>query len=516
MKEPAHSTADSENPGSSELNRDQQHRTDHLKANLARRSVRGGAVTFLAKGWSFSLALVSTMVLARLLTPRDYGLVALVAPVTGFLGIFLEMGLSAATIQKADVTDRQISTLFWVNTVAGLLLMGVVALLAPGLAWFYHDRRVLAITLALGAMFLVNGMAVQHRALLQRQMRLPALAGIGMAAQIAGVGTAITMAWAGFNYWALVLNVVAARVVEMILLWTFSRWVPGRPSLTSGVRGMLRFGGYLMGFNIVNYFSRNLDNLLIGKVWGPVPLGFYSKAYSMLVMPILQINAPIGSVAVPGLSRLQGQPDRFRRYYLYILSIITMIATPTSVFLAVTAPEVIPLVLGPQWAGSVPLFRLLSISALLQPLIHTVGWLYISTGQTRRMFYWGLCFSIAATGSFLLGLPYGAQGVALCYSLMMLLAFIPSFMVATHNTPISLSSILAVISKPMAGALLAGVVGAYVRFMIPAGTSTLISLSVVLGIMFLVYIPFVLFFCGARDIFLILWRELRPQEKPSS
>ena len=172
MKEPAHSTADSENPEDPGFNRDQQHRTDHLKKNLAQRSVRGGIVTFTAKGLSFSLALFSTMVLARLLTPRDFGLIALVAPVTGFLGIFLEMGLSAATIQKVDVTDRQISTLFWVNTLAGLCLMGVVALLAPVLAWFYQDQRVVAITLAFGAVFLVNGMAVQHRALLQRQMKL--------------------------------------------------------------------------------------------------------------------------------------------------------------------------------------------------------------------------------------------------------------------------------------------------------------------------------------------------------
>ena len=509
MKEPAHSTTGSGNPEDSGFNRDQQHRTDHLKKNLAQRSVRGGLVTFTAKGLSFSLALLSTMVLARLLTPRDFGLIALVAPVTGILGIFLEMGLSAATIQKVDITDRQISTLFWVNTAAGFFLMGVVALLAPGLAWFYQDQRVLAITLALGTMFLVNGMAVQHRALLQRQMQFTRLAVIAIAAQATGVGTAIIMAWLGFNYWALVLNVVAARVVEMLLLWTFSRWVPGRPSLTSGVGGLLRYGGFLTGFNIVNYISRNLDNVLIGKVWGPQQLGFYSKAYSLLLVPIQQINAPAASVAVTGLSRLQSDPARFRRYYLNYLSFIAMVTMPLSVFLLIMAGEVIRFVAGPQWAESVPIFRLLAVSAFVQPIANTSGWLYISTGQTRRMFYWGCGFSGMVVLAFLVGLPFGASGVALCYSIAMLIALWPCIYFSTRGTSVAVSDVWRCVLKPLAAALLAGAVVWGVNVFLMNRLSWPFRLAGTALVMVLVYAPLILYAFGNIDLWKSIWRELR-------
>lgn len=509
MKEPAHSTPGPGEPQASEYDRDRRHRTDHLKDNLARRSVRGGVVVFLAKGLSFSLSLVSTFVLARLLTPRDFGLIALVAPVTGFLGIFLEMGLSAATIQKAEVTDRQISTLFWVNTAAGLLLMGVVALLAPGLAWFYQDRRVIAITLAFGAMFLVNGMAVQHRALLQRQMQFTRLAAIAMAAQATGVGTAISMALLGFNYWALVVNVVAARVVEMLLLWLCSRWVPGRPSFASGVGGMLRYGGFLTGFNIVNYFARNLDNVLIGKAWGPQALGFYSKAYSYMLVPIQQINAPATSVAVPGLSRLQSDPPRFRRYYLNYLSVIAMVSIPLVMFLLVMADEAIRFVAGTQWAQSVPIFRLLAVSAFVQPIANTSGWLYISTGQTRRMFYWGCGFSSAAVLAFLIGLPFGALGVALCYSIAMLLALWPCIYFSTRGTPVTVADVLGCALKPFVAALLGGAVVWGLNAFLKNSLSWAVRLPATALVMALVYTPIILYVFGTIDLWKSVWRELR-------
>jgi|ERR1700752_158364 len=391
-------------------------RTEHLKINLSGRAARGGAVAIASQGLKFFITLAATSVMARLLTPQDYGLVGMVAVVTGFVSMYKDLGLSAATIQKSEISAEQISTLFWLNLVLSLAIAVVTIAIAPLVAWFYGDPRLTLITIITATGFLISGLAVQHEALLRRQMRYLALASIGITAVVVGYVVGIFMAWRGFSYWALVGSQLGVIITTTLMTLLFCRWMPGLPKRGAGVGSMIRFGGNLTGFTTINYFSRNLDNLLVGRFAGAQQLGLYSRAYQLMALPMDQINEPITSVAVPSLSRLIDSPESYRRAYLRMLEKIAMLTMPTVVLMIVTSDWIIRIFLGPQWGGAARIFVILGFSAIIQPIANTTGWLLISQGRTHYLLKWGLISGPIIITSFLIGLPWGAVGVAASYA----------------------------------------------------------------------------------------------------
>jgi PST family polysaccharide transporter len=391
-------------------------RTDHLTATLKSRSARGSAVTVAAQGIKFIVSMSSTIVLARLLTPQDYGLIGMVIVIIGFISMFKDLGLSLATVQRAEITHHQVSTLFWINVSISVALMLLTMATAPLVALFYGEPRLTWITIGLAATFIFGGLTVQHQALLQRQMRFAALAGIDLISLLAGILTAIIAAWCGAGYWALVLSQFATAFTNAAGVWMMCDWRPGAPKRNSGVRPMLALGGNLTGFSMVNYFARNLDNLLIGRFWGPQQLGLYAKAYQLLLLPIEQINSPVTAVVVPALSRLADSPERYRQAYLRILEKLTMLTMPGVAFMIATSGWLVQLVLGEKWMGVSPIFTLLGIAGLLQPVGNTVGWLFTTQGRTKRMFKVGNILGLIAIVSIIIGLPWGAVGVAASYA----------------------------------------------------------------------------------------------------
>jgi len=225
---------------------------------------------------------------------------------------------------------------------------------------------------------------------------------------------------------------------------------------------MLKFGGNLTGFNTVNYFARNADNVLIGKFCGTAALGFYNKAYQLLLLPIQQITAPISAVAVPTLSRLQAKPEHYRRYYLRAINAIAYLSLPLIACLAALSSEIIALLLGPGWEEAATLFRILAIAAIFQPIVGTAGWVFVSTGNTHRMFRWGLISGTATCAAFLIGIPYGPLGVALAYAIVSHLTQIPCILYAFRGTPLALRELWSYLWRPciVAFSVLAGTVGA--------------------------------------------------------
>src|SRR5262245_21140369 len=249
-------------------------RTDQLKSDLARRTARGGAVTIASQGVKFFVSTATTVILARLLTPQDYGLIGMVAVVTGFVALFKDLGLSAATVQRDEINSEQISTLFWINLGLSFGVLILTAVLAPLVGWFYGDPRVRLIMVVYAVGFLFGGAAVQHAALLNRQMRFTALMIIEIVSLLVSIVAAIFLAWSGWHYWALVTSQLLQGLAYTIGTLIACDWRPSWPSRSSGVGSMLSFGRNLTGFTIVNYFARNLDNMLIGKFWGSQQLGF--------------------------------------------------------------------------------------------------------------------------------------------------------------------------------------------------------------------------------------------------
>lgn len=421
----------------------------HLRPDLKRKSVRGAAVTLAAQWMRFVLQIGSAAILGRLLTPKDYGLVGMVTAITAFFHVFENLGLSSATIQKSQITERQVSVLFWLNLASGTAIGLVLLVLAPFIAAFYGDARLVWITFVLAATFVLGGAKVQHQALLKRQMRLMELAKIDVGSALLGVATGVLVAVQGGGYWALVAIQVASSLSSMIFTWMSCRWVPRLPSKDGTVRGMVNFGAHLMMADVLSYATRNLDNVLIGRVWGSRPLGLYSRAYGLLMLPLQQINAPLWGVAVPALSRLQSEPERFRRYYKRVASGIAFITFPCVMALAAVSEEVLWIVMGPQWTDAGKIFAVLAFAAMWQPLASTRSWVLVSLGHAKRLLRWAFISTPLVLVSFLVGLKWGPLGVATSYTACCYALIYPAYRFMLRDTPIPLSDIYEVIWRPL-------------------------------------------------------------------
>lgn len=420
----------------------------HLKNDLKGRSVRGGVVTITAQAIKFALRMGSTVVLARLLSPEDYGLIGMATVIIGFVELFKDLGLSAATVQKAEINHQQVSTLFWINLIVSWIITLAVVGLAPVVAWFYNEPRLSGITLALAINFVFGGLTVQHQALLQRQMRFASLAKIDIVSMSVGVIAAIVAAWYGFGYWALVVMQIATVITNAIAVWLICSWRPGFVSKDSAIKSMLAFGGNLTGFRLVNYFSRNLDNLLIGRYWGSQQLGLYAKAYQLVLLPMEQINSPVNSVALPTLSSLQSEPEKYRKYYYKAILLITTLGMPIVGFMFASADKVILLMLGKEWLGVVPIFQFLMPAAFIGTFNVATGWVYQSLGRTDRQFRIGMVTSTIDILLFSLSLRWGAIGVAAAYGLSRPILMIITIVYCYIGTPLKVTDFFKTILRP--------------------------------------------------------------------
>jgi len=427
--------------------------TEHLKVDLRGRFVQGTAITTLGQAARFVIHTGSTVVLARLLSPKDYGLVAMVTAVTGFIMIFKDLGLSTATVQKAQISHQQISTLFWINVAISTIAMLVTAALAPAIAWFYNEPRLTWIGLALSTTFLFVGLSVQHQALLRRQMRFTAIVTRDIAAMLVGAVLAIVLAWRGAVYWSLVAMQVGTAVAGTIMLWLVCKWRPGLPVRRSGARSMLRFGLDITGFQMVNYFARNADKILLGRFYGSYVTGLYSRAYSLFMLPISQLRAPLTAVAIPALSTLQNEPARYARYYYKLTSILALLTMPLAGFLFVCSESIIRLLLGEKWMDANAIFKILAVGAFIQAVETTRGLTLVSLGMSRKYLKIGIFTSVFFVLAFAIGVSWGARGVALSYVISEYLIVIPSLWYSFRKTPVSVLGFFKVISRPAVAAL---------------------------------------------------------------
>lgn len=422
--------------------------TDHLHQDLRGRSVRGAAVTIFSQGARFVLQLLGMAVLARLLLPADFGVYGKTIALTGFITTIQTGGLSLATVQHAKISHGQISTLFWLNVALGVTAATLVAALSPAMASFYHDPRVLWIGVAMGGVVLITSLGVQHQALLQRQMRFVQRASGDLAALFAGFVAAMISAWMGAGYWAFVVQQYATALVTLGMLYGFCRWLPGPPRRGSGVRPMVKIGVNQNASTMLNFANRNVDNILIGRYVSDAALGFYTLAYRLLLLPMQQINAPLTAVMIPALSRLQDQPKRFARFYYRALGAIVFVGMPVVCFLLVDARPVIELALGPRWLPAVPLFEALGVAAFVGTFNIAGGWVYSSLGRTDRRLRWQVIATPVTIAAFFIGLPWGALGVAVSFSITRLLLVVPTLQNAYAGTPVDLRTTASTLARP--------------------------------------------------------------------
>lgn len=464
--------------------------TNHLKSDLKTRSVQSGTITMVAQIVKFLLHLGSTVILLRLLTPSDFGLVAMVTAVIGFVGRFKDIGLSMATIQRAKINHDQISTLFWINLTLGVTLMLLTAALAPAIAWYYGEARLMWITLVLATAFVFGGLTIQHQALVRRHMHFGYLALVQIAAMLIGVVIAIVSALLGAGYWALIMMQLGTGITTCIGVWLFCRWRPGRPVRTSKVRDMLSFGGNLTGFNVVNYFTQNLDKILIGRYCGSVSLGLYSKAYQIIRLPLENIRSPLLSVAIPALSQLQDAPGRYRNYYKKLLLILSLINMPIVAFLFVCSESVVYLLGGDRWVAMNDIFKVFAIASFIQPVSGTRGLIFVSLGQTRRYLRWGIFNSIFIVTFFIIGLQWGALGVATAYTIAVYVILLPGLWYCFRFTHVSIGDFFNAIWRSITASFI---------------MATVIFLCLPLIIEQAHYIRIVICFAIGLSVYLLVW-----------
>ena len=423
-------------------------------------------ITISSQGVHFILGIASTVVLARLLTPADFGLIGMVMVIVGFAAMFKDAGLSMATVQKSVITHEQISTLFWLNVLISVTFGICILACSPLVALFYGKPELSAVTAALSFSFIISGMTIQHQALLRRHMRFGLLAVIQVSTQVITLIVTICLAMLGWRYWALVGGSLSSAVAGALLTFFFIPWIPGRMQKGAGVRNMLKFGGHLTGFNIVNYFARNADNILIGKFVSAEALGIYSRAYQILMLPITMMSGPLQSVAVPALCRLNEDLDGLHKYYLHILYMLSLIAGPIAGISYIVSKEIVFILLGPLWAPVGDVFKYLAIGGLLQPLYHTQSWLHLAVGRSDRVFLWGLIGTPIIVGSFLIGLIWGVNGVAFCYSMAIIITTIGSLSYAGRSAKLPFRKMLGVVCRPIiacvAVVIIITIVGSYV------------------------------------------------------
>jgi O-antigen/teichoic acid export membrane protein len=424
--------------------------------DLKRKTIRGGLARLCAQGASFLIRMGSLMVLARLLGPKDFGLVGMVTAFTEVLTWFRDFGLSSAAIQHPSVTEDQLSTLFWLNILLGALLTLIAAAMAPVIAAFYHDPELVGVTVVLAVGFLFNAAGVQHSALLQRQMRFTALAVISVVSLIVGTAIAISGAKAGYGYWALVAMSVTSALAATIGFWVTTGWIPGMPRRRAGIRSMMRFGGTLTLNGLVAYIAYNADKVLIGRFWGADAIGIYGRAYQLVNIPVATLNSAVGEVAFSALSRLQEDPIRLRSYFLKGFSMVLGLTLPITMACALFADEVVFVLLGPKWKDTAAIVRLLAPTITILAIMNPLGWLAYSIGLVARCLNIALVFAPLMIVGFVIGLPYGPKGVASAYSAVMCLWIFPHILWCVHGTSISARDILQAVSRPLASAILAG------------------------------------------------------------
>jgi PST family polysaccharide transporter len=385
----------------------------------------------IAQAGKLVLQLGSTAVLARVLAPGEFGLFSLVTPLVSFFLVFRDIGLSAATIYTDEITDREVTAMFWLNVAAGLLLTGIVAAIAPLAGWLYNDPRLINVLLAMSCTFLISGISAQYQALLQRHFRFKLLASIDLGANAIGTVASIGAAFAGWGYWALFLMPIVSQLITLIGCLAVSKWHPGRPTWQTRSASMAKFGSAVTGFNLLNYFARNADNLAIGKVWGLVALGFYGRAYALMMAPLSQIIFPLTQVVVPVLTRVNNNIESYVLTFQRLLRWVLMICMPVVTWLICSRYWIVDMLLGDRWAQVVGIFLPLGFAALLQPMNNAAGWLLLSQGRSRDIFLWGLIGSSLTVATIMLGLAGGARGVAISYALGQILLVTPLLWVFT-------------------------------------------------------------------------------------
>jgi O-antigen/teichoic acid export membrane protein len=462
-----------------------------MTAGLGNVAARGGSITLMSQGIRFALQLGSLIILARLLSPQEFGVVAMVTAITNVMEIVRDFGLSSAVMQAKELNDAERTNLFWANTGIGTGCAIVVTLSAPLIVRIYGTSVVGPIVVALGWLFVVSGVNTQFRAELSRSLRFKALAVTDIAAQAGSIAVAISLAAAGAGYWAVVGQQITLVVLTCASNVILCKWRPGLPRRSVSIRRFFRFGGSVLGTNVIAYATNNLDNVAIGIYWGSGPLGLYSRAYQLLMVPLQQVSVPMTRVVLPVLSRVQDDDETYARYVSKAQLVgCYMLASGFAVTAGVSVP-LVALLFGPKWSGVAPIFAALAIGGIFRGIGQISYWMYLSRGRADAQLKLYLVTRPIVIGLMIAGLPWGPVGVAIGHSVGFFLFWIISLWTAGRCVRISVRPLFTQATRTLL--LISGPAGAlaYLGSVLVQPAAASLCLGVALGVGYLALVALI-------------------------
>jgi PST family polysaccharide transporter len=423
--------------------------------NHTRTSLRGGAASVAARGINALVQIGSVVVLARLLTPEDYGLVAMVMAITGFAPAVVDVGTRDAIVQRSHISRGELSALFWFTMAVGTGCALGVAACAPLIAQLYGEPRLTAIVLVASMTFIACALSVQHHSLMRRNLMFQDVAVIEIVANLLSAVAAVTSAFLGARYWALLIRQLATPLFVAVGVWLKCRWVPSHPELTAGVKDSVRFGLNITGFTMTDFAGRSGDRITIGYRAGAVTLGHYQNALFVYDNLLDVLVFPLHSVAVASLAKMRHDLNALKDAWEKALSMVAFYAMPTFALLAVTSQDVVVLLLGEKWASAGVLLSMLALRGIPHSVERTLGWLHVTAGRSDRWLKWGIGAAAVQFGALLCGLPFGAIGIAVAFVVAMYVLFVPAIAYAGKPLGIGAADVIRVVWRQLVASLTA-------------------------------------------------------------
>jgi PST family polysaccharide transporter len=421
--------------------------------DLGRRALRGGIVSVAMQYGNGAFQIASAIVLARLLAPEDFGLVAIVTVLTSFAPLLIDFGLGDATTQRSKITQGQVSTLFWLSSAIGLTVAVVVAACSPLIAWVYREPRLEPIALCIAVTFVLSGISNQHLALLRRAMRFGTIGKIQLLGTLTGIAIAVIFAVGGYGYWALVLRPIANSLCVALGAWFACRWRPGFPALDHEVKSMVRFGLHVVGFSVTYTLGRTVDRMALGLFYRPDQVGYYQNATTLYENSIFSALVQLHTVGSAALSKLQSNPAVLRQKYEAAWSALAFFVMPMAAILSVTAEDLTFILLGEKWRAAGSLLSIIALRGIFQVVEGSQGWLHLSAGRADRWRNWGIVTAAVQVVAVLAGLPFGAQGVAVAVVVAGMLIAVPSIIYAGRPVGVDAALVITAVHAQLVGAI---------------------------------------------------------------
>jgi len=468
---------------------------DHRESkDLGRLALRGGIVSVAIQYGNGALQIAAAVILARLLAPEDFGLVAIVTVLTSFAPLLIDFGLGDATTQRSKITRGQVSSLFWLSSGIGLAVAVVVAACSPLIAWLYREPRLEPIALCTAITFVLGGVSNQHLALLRRTMQFGRIAKIQVLGTLAGIAIAVVIAICGYGYWALVLRPITNSFCVAFGAWLVCRWRPGFPVFDNEVKSMVRFGLHVVGFSVTYTVAKAVDRMALGLFYRPDQVGYYQNAITLYENSIFSALAQLHTVGSAALSKLQSNPAALRQKYEAALAAVAFFVMPMAAILSVTAEDLTVILLGEKWRAAGSLLSIIALRGIFQAVEGSQGWLHLSIGRADRWKNWGIVSLGVQVVAVLGGLPFGVTGVAVAGVIASVLIAVPSISYAGRPIGVDAALVIRAVGPQLIGAISTAAGGwwlqttaltdcsSFVRIFLSAGFCICIYLVIVVGL----------------------------------